>query len=303
MARLSLFNVFAAPWFAAIYLLLFASLAGCVLPRTLRLVGSARQAAAARPAQPRPAPVRGQLPDRAPPEPRRWSRPPDCSRGKRFRLRTGDRLGGCREGLPAGGRQPAVPYRPAGAAGVGRRRRHFRLQGQPAAGRPASRSRNTVTALDQFRPGRLVTPGDLQPFSITLDSFMAHYVTSGLDTRRADPRSTRRCATPTGPGGPEHRYLLQVNHPLQVDGVRVYLIGHGYAPVFRITDGSRARASSTARCRSSRSSSQGLTSEGVDQGPGRGSGPARLRRACSCRPPSTSTAGCSPPSPRPCCPG
>src|ERR1017187_4251037 len=43
LARLSLFNVFAAPWFAAIYLLLFASLAGCVLPRTFRLVGSARQ--------------------------------------------------------------------------------------------------------------------------------------------------------------------------------------------------------------------------------------------------------------------
>src|SRR5260370_9606627 len=41
--RLSLFSVFAAPWFAAIYLLLFASLAGCVLPRTFRLVGSARQ--------------------------------------------------------------------------------------------------------------------------------------------------------------------------------------------------------------------------------------------------------------------
>ena len=31
--RLSLFDVFAAPWFAAIYLLLFVSLAGCVLPR------------------------------------------------------------------------------------------------------------------------------------------------------------------------------------------------------------------------------------------------------------------------------
>ena len=41
--RLSLFSVFAAPWFAAIYLLLFASLAGCVLPRTFRLAGSARQ--------------------------------------------------------------------------------------------------------------------------------------------------------------------------------------------------------------------------------------------------------------------
>ena len=43
LGRLSLFNVFGAPWFAAIYLLLFASLLGCVLPRTLRLAGSARQ--------------------------------------------------------------------------------------------------------------------------------------------------------------------------------------------------------------------------------------------------------------------
>ena len=37
--RLGLFNVFAAPWFAAIYLLLFASLVGCVVPRTFRLAG------------------------------------------------------------------------------------------------------------------------------------------------------------------------------------------------------------------------------------------------------------------------
>src|ERR1700722_16657487 len=37
-----LFNVFAAPWFAAIYLLLFTSLVGCVVPRTFRLAGSAR---------------------------------------------------------------------------------------------------------------------------------------------------------------------------------------------------------------------------------------------------------------------
>src|SRR5216683_7544148 len=42
LARLSLFNVFAAPWFAAIYLLLFLSLAGCVVPRSLCLARSAR---------------------------------------------------------------------------------------------------------------------------------------------------------------------------------------------------------------------------------------------------------------------
>src|ERR1700758_5532298 len=40
--HLGLFNVFATPWFAAIYLLLFTSLVGCVVPRTFRLAGSAR---------------------------------------------------------------------------------------------------------------------------------------------------------------------------------------------------------------------------------------------------------------------
>ena len=43
LARFSLFDVFAAPWFAATYLLLFLSLAGCVIPRTFRQAGAARQ--------------------------------------------------------------------------------------------------------------------------------------------------------------------------------------------------------------------------------------------------------------------
>ena len=33
--RLKLFDVYSSPWFSAIYLLLFISLIGCVLPRTI----------------------------------------------------------------------------------------------------------------------------------------------------------------------------------------------------------------------------------------------------------------------------
>src|SRR5512144_1788045 len=40
--RFSLFDVFAAPWFAAIYLLLVVSLAGCALPRTVQHVTTLR---------------------------------------------------------------------------------------------------------------------------------------------------------------------------------------------------------------------------------------------------------------------
>src|SRR5271155_2790425 len=43
VARFSGFDVFGSPWFAAIYILLFTSLAGCVLPRAFRLARSSRQ--------------------------------------------------------------------------------------------------------------------------------------------------------------------------------------------------------------------------------------------------------------------
>ena len=139
LGGLWLFNVFGAPWFAAIYLLLFTSLVGCVLPRTLRLVGSARQPPPRAPRQSGQAAVRGQLRHAA-------------------RARGGARVGGGGavgqavpaahrpglgvrgKGLPARGRQPAVPHRAARLAGVDRPRRAVRLQGRPAAGRPGPRS-------------------------------------------------------------------------------------------------------------------------------------------------------------------
>ena len=48
--RLYLFDVFSSPWFAAVYLLLFVSLIGCVLPRGLE---HARAMRAAPPPAPR----------------------------------------------------------------------------------------------------------------------------------------------------------------------------------------------------------------------------------------------------------
>src|SRR3954447_8056162 len=42
--RLGFFDVFAAPWFAAIYLLLMVSLIGCVLPRTVEHAKALRAA-------------------------------------------------------------------------------------------------------------------------------------------------------------------------------------------------------------------------------------------------------------------
>jgi cytochrome c biogenesis protein len=234
LAKFSLFSVFAAPWFAAIYLLLFLSLAGCVLPRTFRLVGSARQ-----------------QPPRAP---RNISRLPlavsyqstlapaavldsasQLLAGKRFRLRTGDGWVAAEKGYlrEVGNLLFHIALLALlGSVGLGGlfgyKANRLLVVGQSFA--------NTPTALDVFRPGRLVSPDALQPFSIALESFSAKYVTSG--TQLGEPSSFDGALRyNAAPGQPMRSYSLQVNHPLRVDNVRIYLIGHGYAPTFKVTDG------------------------------------------------------------------
>jgi cytochrome c biogenesis protein len=232
--RLSLFSVFAAPWFAAIYLLLFASLAGCVLPRTVRLVGSARQ----RP--PRAPSNLGRLPaaasystDQAP------AGVLESAAGllgrRRFRLRTGEGWVSAEKGYlrEVGNLLFHIALLAllfsVGLGGIfGYKANRLLVVGQGFA--------NTPTALDVFRPGRLVGPGNLQPFSLNLLNFRAQYVTSGPELDQ--PLAYNAGLTyQTQPGAPLRHYVLRVNHPLVVDGVSVYLIGHGYAPIFRVTDG------------------------------------------------------------------
>ena len=234
LARLSLFNVFAAPWFAAIYLLLFASLAGCVLPRTFRLVGSARQLPPQAPRNlarlPLSASYRTDLAPGAALESAR-----QLLAGKRFRLRTGDGWVAAEKGYlrEVGNLIFHIALLALlGAVGLGGlfgyKANRLLVVGDSFA--------NTVTALDQYRPGRLVSPADLQPFSVTLNNFSASYITSG--DQRGQPSSFNAAVTYTaGPGEPARHDSLRVNHPLDVDGVRLFIIGHGYAPVFRVTDG------------------------------------------------------------------
>jgi cytochrome c biogenesis protein len=234
LGSLSLFNVFGAPWFAAIYLLLFASLVGCVLPRTLRLAGSARQPPPKAPRNLSRLPFAVSYATPLAPEAALESATAVLS-GKRFRLRSGPGWVAAEKGY----------LREAGNLLF-----HIALLGCLVSialgglfGYKADRLlvtgtsfSNTVTALDEFHPGRLVSPADLQPFTLTLDHFSASYVTSGPETGQPSSfdAAIRYSATPQGP---EHSCTLSVNHPLNVDGVRVFLIGHGYAPTFRVTDG------------------------------------------------------------------
>ena len=234
LSRLGLFNVFAAPWFAAIYLLLFVSLAGCVLPRAYRLLRSARA-----------------VPPRAP---RNLARLPNSDHyqttlsadevsaaaakflaGRHFRLHRGDGWLSAEKGYR---REVGNLLFHVALMGVlisislgglfGYKADRLMVEGSSFA--------DTVTDLDAFHPGHFVTAEDLAPFSITLNKFVASYVKSGQDQGQPDKFEAHITYT-AQPGGTARTDNLQVNHPLNVDATKVYLIGHGYAPEFKVTDG------------------------------------------------------------------
>jgi cytochrome c biogenesis protein len=237
--HLGLFNVFAAPWFAAIYLLLFASLVGCVVPRTFRLAGSARTPPPRAPRHLHRLPRSASYPSALPPE-AAVAVAASVLGGHHFRLR--------RPGASDSGHW--VSAEKGYLREVGNLLFHLALLGVLASialgglfGYKADKLlvegsgfQDTTAALDEFHPGRLVSGPDLAPFGIALDSFSASYLTSG------QPAAFHAHITYTAsPSATAQSFDLQVNHPLSVDSVKVYLIGHGYAPVFRVTD-ARGRA-------------------------------------------------------------
>src|ERR1039457_6853943 len=176
LARLSAFDVFGAPWFAAIYLLLFTSLAGCVLPRAFRLAKSAGQP------PPRAPRYLARLPQAAgfrtvqAPDPA-LAAPAGLLRRRRFRVRTGDGWVSAEKGyLHEIGNLlfhvALLGLLVSVALGglFGYKGNRLLVEGDTFA--------NTPVGLDVFHPGRLVSAGDLQPFSVTLNKFPARSLPS-----------------------------------------------------------------------------------------------------------------------------
>jgi cytochrome c biogenesis protein len=235
--RLGLFNVFAAPWFAAVYILLFASLVGCVVPRTFKLVGSARTPPPRAPRNLARLPHSVTYPSALAPGAAVDSAAAVLG-GQRFRLRrpaSGDsgqwvaaEKGYLREvgNLLFHLSLLGVLLSIALGGLFGYKANELLVQGQTFS--------DSTAQLAEFHPGRLVTGSDLAPFSLTLDNFSASYINSGQSIGQPAAFNAEVTYTAT-PGGTAKKYDIQVNHPLSVDSAKVYLIGHGYAPVFKVT--------------------------------------------------------------------
>ncbi len=231
--RLSGFDVFTAPWFSAIYVLLMISLVGCVVPRLRLHLRTLRQPPPTAPAHPARLPsgagwVTAATPDEVVAEAR------SVLRGARFRAVVGDRTKGATVAAEKGMLRE-----------TGNLLFHFSLIAVlvgVAVGSlwgysgsvlvPEGRTfTNTLVAYDAFTPGARVQRSELQPFSFALDDFSATYRPSG---EPADFTAAIRYRP--GLDAPERPATIKVNQPLTLGQTKVYLTGHGFAPHFVVRD-------------------------------------------------------------------
>lgn len=253
--KLQLFDVFSSVWFTAIYVLLFASLVGCIIPRTIEHWKAMRTPPARAPKN------LGRLPmndDGVVDKPLDEVKADVSSRLKRWHLTE----------------TPAAEDR-AGALSFSAERGFFRefgnlvfhlglvallitiaagkllyyegqiilitdtgteIQDEAVQGAVNTPFCNTAPAnFDSLRPGLLFDGTGLNPFCVQVEDFVADYLPNGQaemftsNIRWADEDTMRE------PTEEWNEQTLRVNHPLRVAGDRVYLQGHGFAPAMRVT--------------------------------------------------------------------
>ena len=236
--RLGFFDVYGSVWFSAVYLLLFVSLVGCILPRLwVHLTAF------------------GARPPRAP---RRFERfevhaelvadasPDEVIAAATRALRGGTaRLRGFRVDVdtePDGARTLAAErgsLRESGnilfhlalvgllVAIASGQLLHYRGQAIVVEGRGFA---NSPSDYDTFETGTAFRPGSLVPFSLTLDTFTAEFDVASRPTAFQADVTLREAS-----GSTRTDYIL-VNRPLDAGGAKVYLQGNGYAPQVTVRD-------------------------------------------------------------------
>ncbi len=235
--KLGFFSVYSSPWFSAVYVLLMVSLVGCILPRSFVYYRAARA--------------------RPPRAPRNFSRLPASASFEtaadedavvsaardalgRARIDVVDRDGARELSAEKGFLREAgnlvfhvsIVVVLIGVA-VGSL---FGYRGAVIVTDSGGQFANALPQYDEFTSGALFETSDLPPFAFTLDKVTAKFQPFGSPQAGA-PREFRAQGTYRAePGDSAKPFDITVNHPLSIGNTSVYLLGQGYAPVFKITD-------------------------------------------------------------------
>ncbi len=225
--RLSLFDVYSSAWFSAIYILLFISLIGCVLPRSFEHFHAARA-----------------LPPKTPKNLSRLEHFQSWSAGgeeleiakkwlkeKRFRvLESRGSLSAEKGYLRETGNLffhislilILIGVLIGGLFGV--RGSAILSQGE--------RFVNNATSYDTISFGQINNENSLPPFTITMDKFVAKY-----NTLTSAPEDyTLYVTTVAEPGAKPIKQVIKVNSPITFGSTRIYLQANGYSPIVTVLD-------------------------------------------------------------------
>jgi cytochrome c biogenesis protein len=237
MDKAGFFSVFSSPWFSAIYLLLFISLIGCLVPR-LRAHWTGMR--------------------RVPPDaPSRLSRMPVSATGLTFDAPPAEAAGRVATLLKSRRYRTVVRTHDDGTVTVSAEKGYLKETGNLlfhfslvalllgvaygswygwhadrllVAG-PDTAFCNTLTQYDQYGLGARVSDSSLAPFCVQMNSFHASYLSNGQPVSyTADMQYT------TGSSSSWKPQTVRVNDPLRLPKANVYLLGHGYAPIIKFTD-------------------------------------------------------------------
>jgi cytochrome c biogenesis protein len=231
--KVGLFHVYSSPWFSAIYLLLFLSLIGCIIPR----VGVYAKALRSQP----------------PRTPRNLVRLPAYStfevdggtdvlgraatelKRQHYRVvATDDSISAERGYLREAGNLVfhvsllVLLFGVAVGALFGFRGTSVVINGQGFS--------NNLTQYDDISAGAAFKDTDLVPFTVVVKNFDAQFETGPVQ-RGAARLFKAEVEVTSAPGAKPVDTLLEVNHPLDINGTTVHLIGHGYAPRVTVRDG------------------------------------------------------------------
>ena len=234
--RLGFFDVYSSPWFAAIYLLLFVSLVGCVVPRS-RIHWHAMRAVPPRaPRRLERLPEHGEVAVEAEPT-AVLAAAREVLRRKRFRVHAHDADSLSAESGYLRETGNLVFHLALIVVIVGIAVGHlFGWRGDVIVPTGETFS-NTISAYDTIDPGPWVDAESLTPFSVAVDKLDVTFEDKAQGAQRGAPRDfTAYTTTRDNPDAAPQKQVLKVNHPLSMGGASVFLLGNGYAPVVTVRD-------------------------------------------------------------------
>jgi cytochrome c biogenesis protein len=233
LETLQVFTTYSSVWFSAIYLLLFVSLIGCVIPRTKHHLDALR-------ARPPKTPARLERLEGFTTRPSTVDAPTAVAsaekllRGLRYRVEVyGDSVSAERGYLRETGNLVfhvaliGVLVTVGVGGGFGYTAQRVVVEGYAF--------NNSLASYDSFNPGRFVNGDALVPYTIALDDFEATYEESNFDALGQAIDFTAQVTT-TMRGEQPREQEIKVNAPLEIGGTQVYLLGNGYAPVVIVRD-------------------------------------------------------------------